>query len=200
MANPHWVHTDHLLVVSGAPSPLVTLAECKDHLEIEHTDKDTFITALALAASQMIDGYDGLVGKAVAEQTVKYSIQTPPSDHIHLPIFPVKSLTSVSYYDSAGNVQAIDVNNFRLIGNEDYAWLEAVEGFTWPTVFDRHDAITFTLLCGFSEVPQVIKHAALMLVAHWFENREAAAEKSVKAIDFAVDALVGRYRKGWIGA
>lgn len=200
MANPHWVHSAHLIDVTGAPASLITLAEAKDHLEIDHTDKDAFITALVAAASQMIDGYDGMIGKTVGEQTIAYSISDTPPDHIDLPVFPVKSLQSVSYFDTGGNPQTINVNNFRLVGNEDYAWLETVDGFTWPTVFDRHDAITFSLLCGFAEVPEAIKHAVKLMVGHWFENREAASEKSVKAIDWAIEALAGRYRKGWIAA
>ena len=199
--NPHWTHTAHLLNVTGAPTSLVTLTEAKDHLEIDHSDKDTFITSLVAAASQMIDGYDGMVGKTVGEQTVTYSLADTPPVHIDLPVFPVKSLTSVSYFDTDGNSQTIDVASFRLVGNEDYAFLETVEGFQWPTTFDRHDAITFTLLCGFDTVPQALKHACLMLVAHWFENREDVLVGSIsKSIEMAVESLVNRYRKGWVAA
>lgn len=199
MARPHWAHTAELVKVTVAPASLITLAEAKDHLEIDHTDKDTLITSLVAAASQMIDGFDGAVGKAIAEQTATYSIKRG-EDYISLPVFPVKSLSGVSYFDASNVSQTIDTANFRLFGNEDGAWLETVDGFTWPTVFDRPDAITFTLVCGFAAVPEAIKHAVKLIVAHWFENREAASEKSVKSIDWAVDALIGRYKKGWIGA
>lgn len=200
MANPHWVHSDHLLVVTGAPDPLLTLTEAKDHLEIDHSDKDTLITSLVAAASAMLDGYDGMTGKTIAEQTVAYSIRQFPGRKLNIPVYPVKSLTSVSYYDEANEQQTIDVANFRLLSNEDYATLDLIEGYSLPTLYDRQDAITFTLLCGFAAIPEPIKHAARLMVGHWFENREAASEKSVKAIDWAVEALVGRYRKGWIGS
>lgn len=200
MANPHWTHADHLLTITGAPDPLITLAEAKAHLEVSDTDRDTMITSLVAAASAMIDGYDAMTGKAINEQTAAFSIPTAPTGHVHLPIFPVKSLTSVAYYDTDNVSQTINVANFRLVANEDYAWIENIPSFSWPAVYDRHDAITFTLLCGFAETPEPLKHAAKLMVGHWFENREAASEKSVKAIDWAVEALVGRYRKGWIGA
>lgn len=200
MANPHWVHSDHLLVVTAAPDPLLTLAEAKDHLEIDHTDKDALITSLVAAASQMIDGYDGMTGKAINTQTIKVSYRNAPGDHIDLQVFPVRALQAVSYFDETNTQQTINVNQFTLVSNEDYAWLEPIDGFTYPTLFDRADAISFTLQCGFAETPEPIKHAARLMVAHWFENREAASEKSVKSIDWAVDALIGRYKKGWIGS
>lgn len=200
MASAYRVVPEYLLKVTGSPASLVTLAEAKDHLEIDHSDKDTYITSLVAAASQMIDGAEGMVGKPVGQQTVTYSIKDAPSNDIYLPIFPVKSITSISYIDTDGNSQSIGTSDFRLIGNEDYAVIETVDGYEWPSVFDRQDAITFTLLCGFDVVPDALKHACLMLVAHWFENREAAGEQSIRGIDFAVDALVNRYRKGWVAA
>lgn len=200
MAKSCWIPTDYLVSVTSGPASLITLAEAKAHLEIADTDRDTMITSLVAAASAMVDGYDGMVGKSIGEQTVTFSIENAPADCICLPLFPVKSITSVSYYDEAGDVQTIDVANFRLIGNEDYTTIEVVDGFTWPTLFERQDALTFTLLCGFAETPEPIKHAVKLMVGHWLENREAASEKRIEAIDWAVQALVGRYRKGWIAA
>lgn len=200
MPNPHWAQADHLLQVTAAPDPLLTLAEAKAHLEISDNDRDAFITSLVAAASVMLDGHDGMVGKAINTQVAVVSYRVPPADHIHLPIVPVRSLQGVTYYDTSNVQQTINVNQFSLVANEDYAWLEPVAGFTYPALYDRHDAISFTLQCGFAETPEPIKHAARLMVGHWFENREAASEKSVKAIDWAVETLVGRYKKGWIGA
>lgn len=189
-----------IIDVVAAPDPLLTLAEAKLQLEIDHSDRDTFIMALVAAASAMLDGFDGMIGKLVAEQTVDVSMPTASGNYVGLPVTPVQSLSAVSYYDADNVHQTININQFRLVGDEDRAWLETVEGFAWPAFYDRCDALTFTLVCGFPEVPEAIKHAARLMVGHWFENREAANEKDVRAIDMAVEALVGRYRIGWVGA
>jgi uncharacterized phiE125 gp8 family phage protein len=199
VANPHWAQAGPLLKVSSAPTSLITLADAKEHLEIDHSDRDSMIASLVSAASQLLDGYDGMIGKAVAEQTVTYSIKVG-SNWIELPVSPVKSLLSVSYFDENNASQTIDATNFRLVGNEDFACLEAVDEFSWPTTYDRADAITFTLLCGFSEVPDAIGHACKLIVGHWFEHREAASEQSIQSIQWAVESLCGKYRKGWIAA
>lgn len=44
------------------------------------------------------------------------------------------------------------------------------------------------------EAPPV-KHAALLLIGHWFNYREAAAEKPPQAIAFGVNALVQPFRE-----
>lgn len=197
MANPHWVQPDHILTMTGAPDPLLTLAEAKAQLEYEDTDKDAYLTALIQAATDLLDGPDGMAGKAIAEQVWTYSLRTVSGD-VALPVFPVKSLESVSYYDIDNVAQDFDLSNVRLVANEDWAYVEILTA--WPALYDRADAITFTLQLGLAEVPEAFKHAARLMVAHWFENREAASDKSIRGIEFAVDALVNRYRTGWIGA
>lgn len=44
-------------------------------------------------------------------------------------------------------------------------------------------------------VPAPVKHAILLLVSHWYGNREAAGEKPSQAIAFGVDALLAPHRE-----
>lgn len=198
MANPHWTAPDHLLTMTGAPDPLVTLAEAKAHLEYADSDRDSYITALCAAATEMLDGPHGMIGKAVGEQVWTMALRNVPSGEIPIPIFPVKALESVTYYDADNVSQTINVNQFRLVANEDYAYLEPVSGFTWPSLYDRADAVTFTLQLGMAEVPVGIKQAALLMVANWFENREAVSDKAMMPVPFAIESLINRWRVGWV--
>lgn len=45
-----------------------------------------------------------------------------------------------------------------------------------------------------SPLPPALKQAVLMLVSHFFENKEAVAEAQVRAIPFGVDRLIAPYR------
>lgn len=200
MANPHWTSPSHLLTMTGAPDPLVTLAEAKAQLEYADTDRDTYITSLCAVASEMIDGPYGMVGKAINEQTWTFALRAAPSGIIDVPFVPAKALQAVTYFDTDNVSQAINVNQFLLVANEDYAYLEPVSGFTWPALYDRADAITFTLQLGMADVPAGLKHAALLLVSHWFENREPVADKAMMAVPFALESLVNRWRVGWMAA
>lgn len=200
MANPHWTAPDRLLTMTGAPDPLVTTAEAKVHLEYADSDRDSYIGALCSAASEMLDGPYGMIGKAVNEQTWTFGLRTVPTGQIEIPVFPVKVLQAVAYYDASNVSQVINVNQFRLVANEDYAYLEPVAGFAWPVLYDRADAVTFTVQLGMSAAPAGLKQAALLLVSHWFENREAVSDKSMLPVPFALESLIGRWRVGWVAA
>lgn len=44
-------------------------------------------------------------------------------------------------------------------------------------------------------IQPAIRHAILMLVSHWYSNRDAAGEKPSHAVEFGVDALIAPYRE-----
>lgn len=46
-----------------------------------------------------------------------------------------------------------------------------------------------------AEVPASIREAVLMLVGHWYENREATAEVTLVPVPFGFHELIARYRK-----
>lgn len=47
---------------------------------------------------------------------------------------------------------------------------------------------------SFDPAPADVKQAARMLVAHWYDNREAASEKAMQAVPFGVRALIANHR------
>lgn len=44
-------------------------------------------------------------------------------------------------------------------------------------------------------VPPAVEHAVLMLVAHFYENREAVTEVATSAVAIGVDRLIQPYRE-----
>ena len=46
-----------------------------------------------------------------------------------------------------------------------------------------------------SAVPAPIKHAILLMVGHWYANREAVAPGQMHEVPMAVDALIRPYRR-----
>lgn len=45
--------------------------------------------------------------------------------------------------------------------------------------------------------PEAVRHAVLMLAAHWYENREASAEVLMRDIPFGVNDIIREYR-AWV--
>lgn len=46
-------------------------------------------------------------------------------------------------------------------------------------------------------IPRPLAQAKSMLVAHWYENREAASPESIRSVPFGFDELVQSYRR-WV--
>lgn len=73
--------------------------------------------------------------------------------------------------------------------------------------FDADDAYISSLIEAASDyvaevgvaaatpIQPAVRHAILMLVSHWYSNRDAAGEKPSHAVQFGVDALLQPYRE-----
>lgn len=192
-----------LPVLETAPATrIISTAEAKAHLRVDGSDEDDLIAGLVLSAEKYLDGYTGILGRALVTQT--WSESRPWFDYrIPLRVMPVQSITSVQYYDADGNSQTVSSDVYRLHTGGNGPYLVQVDGKSWPGgTRSRDDAVTVTYVCGYgdasTDVPQPIIQAALMLVAHWFENRGVVGKVS-QPLKYAVDALIAPYksRAGW---
>lgn len=193
-------------VVAPAELP-VSLDEVRADLRFEpdYTAEDTKINSLILAATDFVSGPDGVLGKALINQT--WCLSVPQADRharICLTLTPVQSITSIKVIDPAGEEQTLSVADFHLFGDEDIAYIEPKIGSVWPSVYDRPDAIRVTFVCGFGDtsdsVPNHIKQAIRLLCCHWYENREAVLTGTIATtLPMGVDALLSISRKGWVG-
>lgn len=193
----------YLLKRTAAPAAtVVTLATAKTHVRVDDTDSDTYLSSLLEVAS---DTVAEMAGKSLINQTWRMQLGPVTGDcPVYLPYAPVVSITSISYFDAADSSQTADTADYALKGDDDRAWLVPAGTGVWPDMYDRPDALTITYLAGYgtgpSNVPANLKHAALLLVGHWFENREATADRSSlpEKIKFAVEDLVNQSRVGWV--
>lgn len=185
------------LTRTAAPAELITLIEAKAHLNISHADDDTLITSLIAAALDVLDGNTGEVGKALVTQTWEWKT-SGVSDCVELPVKPVQSITSITYYDTDNVSQTATVSDYEL----DEGYLRPKTGKSWPATYPRFDAVTITFVAGYGDaddVPAGIKHAGLLLIGHYYENREDVGRGNPVSIPRGVSALVSRHKSGWVG-
>lgn len=183
------------LVRTVAPTETpVTLAEAKAQLRVEHTEDDAKITALVQAATEFLDGYYGLIGRALVTQTWRADFDFYPSNGLFkLPILPVQQITSVKYSDTANAEQTLDAASYSLFDGS----IVLANGVSFPSVYDRPDAVRVTFVAGYgaaAAVPAPIKQAILLMVGHWYGVREAAVQPRLEDVPFGVDALIAPYR------
>lgn len=180
--------------VATGPQP-VTVEMALDHLR-QPEDSLGYVQALLSASTALIGEK---AGRVLTAETWDLSVASASGD-IVLPKSPVQSITSISYFDAAGAVQAATVSDFYLFKDTDRAILRPKDGFSWPTLQTREDAMTVRFVAGYATIPDELRHAILLTLGHFFENREAVTDRGMVELPYGVDALVAVHRLGWVAA
>ncbi|MGB3390760.1 MAG: head-tail connector protein, partial [Pseudaminobacter sp.] len=172
----------------------VSLSEAKAHLRVDHDDQDDLITAQIKAATAWLDGYAGILGRALITQTWRQDF-AGFADRLTLPVSPVIAVVSVSYFD-AGNVQqTLDTGVYDLFADARGAYVTLRPGQSWPASFRRTDAVSVTFTAGYdaaADVPEPIRQAILLIVQRLFDGADTEIDS---AIERTVHALIAPYRK-----
>ncbi len=186
------------VLVTPPADTAVSSSEVKAHLDISYTDKDSLITALIAAATSHLDGWTGILGRCLMTQTWRQDFDDFWSE-MPLPLFPVTSITSVKYTDTAGVEQTIDSANYTLKHDGRGAYVEFVSTYSFPALNAESAAVRVTYVAGDANaaaVPGAIKHAMLLMIRHWFDNPSAVqVGMPAQAMPMAVDALLAPYRR-----
>lgn len=191
-----------VLIEAPALMP-VTLAEAKVQCRAtDFTDDDDKLSALIVAATSYLDGWTGILRRALCEQTWRQDFDTF-SRCMRLPLFPVISITDLKYSDADGAEQTLASEEYGLQGDALGAFLRFGSASSFPAVRRDTPRLSVTYVAGYANagsgeeatVPAAIKHAILMLVAHWYENREAVTMGSPVVLPMAVDALLAPFRR-----
>ena len=163
------------MVITRQPPAVepLSLEEVKLHLRNNpgdtSEDKD-IIAPLISAAREYCENY---CGKSFAEQSI--TAYPEVSGTVTLPRGPVISVDSVTVDGETAEYTA-DVH--------------------YGTVTVNKPGATITYTAGYEEVPYLVRQAMLLLIGHWYANREATAQSTPAEIGMAVRAMLNQY-KGW---
>lgn len=183
---------------TAAPAEsILTIAEARAHLRVTSSDEDTYITSLIAAAEAYLDGYSGVLGRALVTQTWAQSFSDFPScDEIRLPLGQIQSVSSITYYDEANSSQTLAASDYSVVTDGGGPKIVLAADASWPGTYDRPDAVTVTWVCGYgdaADIPEAIIHAAKLLIGQWFDRREVEGDPGEAS--FAVSALLKPFRK-----
>lgn len=151
------------LEVTAGPEAAVGVAEAKAHLRVDHAlDDDTIRMLIQAAQAQAEDLY---LWQALTPRT--YSLTTDGvAAEILLPMGPVTAVTLVESIDAASVATELAVDAWRLQFFEPgrLLLLDLPASAT---------SIRVTYTAGLAEAPAWAKQAILLMVGHWYEQRQA---------------------------
>jgi uncharacterized phiE125 gp8 family phage protein len=164
--------------VTAPASGIVTLAQVKEFLRIDEDEagENALLNTLIASASYHLDGYGGLLGRALITQGWRQRFSDfPEGDDLPIPLGPVQGTPTISYVDQLGTPTSF--TGFHLISLPLGPALELQDGLAWPLPATRPDSVTLTWTAGYgntpADVPEPFQIAALQLIAHWYATREA---------------------------
>lgn len=160
--------------VAGPGQSLVSLDEVKAHCRIDSNEEDLFLIDLISAATAYLDGYSGILGRALLPQTWRQDF-TYFEDRLRLSVDPVSSVTSLTYRDESDVTQTLASSAYALLKDDIGSYVALTPGSDWPVVGERENNIQVTYVAGSSDVPASIRLAALFMIASWFSDRVAGA-------------------------
>lgn len=181
-----------VFVVTPPAELPVTLEEVRRHLRIDAGADDPLISGLVMAATAWLDGPGGWLGRALVAQTLELRQDGFGwcDSAAFLPFPPAIEIVSITYDDAAGIEQTVPTGDYRLLGGNDGLFRVApAHGKAWPTTRGASEAVRIRYRAGYgaaTAVPAPIRQAILLLVGHWYANREAAStDRSVAELPLA---------------
>lgn len=207
----------------------VMLQDAKDQLRIStdfHDDDSSIarnITAARIAAEDWharayitqqfrlrLDGFThvcrsprrGLDQTAYERQLVLAS--SYPNRGILIPVADLIAVSSLGYLDPNGGSHVLDGGGYQVIPGTG-GYVIPSYGTSWPSSRPQPDSVAIDFTAGYGDtaesVPSNVKEAILMLVAHFYENREATVTSSIglKEAPLAVQSLLSLEDWGYRG-
>lgn len=174
------------VLVQPPAANLIDLRLVKEQLRVDDPAEDFLIGHLVAAALAHLDGWSGVLGRCIGAQTWR-SFGVALTD-MALP-FPDVQSAVVKYLDAGGTEQVLSPAAYRIGNDSGGGYLTFEPDASLPAVADREDAVRVDAVYGYAALPAPILAAVLMMVAHWYDNRDGGQDMPA-----AATALIAPFR------
>lgn len=178
----------------------VSWSEADTHLRLDgDAAQQAYVESLIAAATAHLDGWGGVLGRALVTQTWRQDFAW--FGRLRLPLAPVQSIDSVTYYDADNAQQTLASSVYQLFVDGEGPFLDLKPDQDWPVSYARDDAVSVTFVAGYgdaADVPVSIRQAILLMVGAWYENREDVVIGTIATQlprSAAADNLLSPYRR-----
>ncbi len=159
-----------LFRTAGPALEPVTLAEAKQFLRVGHDSEDALIGGLIKAAREDVER---VTGAALIEQSWRLTLDDwPAGATVLLHRYPLKQVADVTVYGADGDAAVINPDDYVADGNSNPPRIRFAQT---PDPVRVINGIEIDFIAGFGDagpdVPDQLRRAILLLVAHWYEFR-----------------------------
>lgn len=177
MTYPHATERIRLGRVSVVTPPadvVISTADLKTHLRVDHDDEDDQIAAALAAAVGEIEAPNGWLGRSLITQTLRLTYDCEPPDLILIPGSPVQAISAVEYRQTDNTFATVAASDYHsdLTCSPARLWAER----SWPATRGGPDQFRVTYTAGYgdagTDVPALIKQWLKMRVGDWYRDRE----------------------------
>lgn len=161
-----------LTLTSPPATEPVSLAEAKVHLRVTHADDDTYVSTLIIAARRQVESRTGL--RLITQGWSLFRDCWPMQADLSLELSPVLSVNDILAYSWDGTPSPYDAAHYYLDAASKPARVVLRQDRFPPMPGRNVNGIEVRFTAGFgaaSAVPQELKQAVLILLAHWFDHR-----------------------------
>jgi uncharacterized phiE125 gp8 family phage protein len=194
------------LITAPARYP-VTLIEAKEHLRVDDNNSDAYIDSLIEAATAMLDGRDGILGRCLVQQT--WELRLPDwQQAIEIPLPPLVSVSSVKYLDTGGVEQTLSTSYYDVIDQGfGMSVIQPAYGQSYPSVRSQPNAIRIRYVAGYASVsnggltgtiPRPIIQNILNRIGDMYENRQNRIVGNAVNSIWDADASLTPYIVSWV--
>lgn len=172
--------------VTGDSQPAVPVCDLKNQVSLTDSSYDEMLEAFEISARQYVEK---ATGRILTDCTYRLYLDDFPDEEFYFPHGPVVTITSIEYLVN-GAWTSVSSDIYRLGAGEIVSQgIVKVADKSWPSDLDSEmESVRINYSVGAENKigNQIIK----LLVAHWFENREASSMGAMNKVPFAVDTLI----------
>ena len=182
-----------ILVTPPAAEP-VSLADAKAHLRAEHAAEDELIGTLITTARRHAEAKTGLA--FITQKWLHYRDGWPAESALPLPLAPLISIEEVAVFGADDIKAVLDPAHYCVDAASRPPRIVMRDARVWPAPGRIANGISVSATFGFGpgqdDVPEQLRQAVLLLVAHWYDHRGNA---NPPPVPLTVAALLAPFRE-----
>ncbi|MBK5910058.1 hypothetical protein CCR85_00935 [Rhodothalassium salexigens] len=171
-------------------APAVATQAVAAHLRLEDADAIAELEPLITQATEALERH---LRRALIEQRFRLRLGQWPLGAVRLPRPPLIAVDTVTVTDAHGTEQPVDPALYHVDTDAEPGLLTPVRATALPAPQGPAGAVTLTFTAGYgagwNQVPDDLRGAIVMTVAHWYDRRDGDT-----ALPPGARALVAGYR------